>query len=122
VSADFTHLDEFGRARMVDVGAKAETRRTATARGRVIMKIETLRLIDHTLTQEQWKRFSEEHRNRIGDNSPRFLPWVLDEASEENTAIILGRMPEQLQARGEPVGVRIQREAPHELVADCHDA
>jgi cyclic pyranopterin monophosphate synthase len=40
-----THLDESGRARMVDVGAKSETERTATARGEVKMKPETLELI-----------------------------------------------------------------------------
>lgn len=32
-----THLDETGRARMVDVGDKAESRRTAVAEGRVRM-------------------------------------------------------------------------------------
>jgi cyclic pyranopterin phosphate synthase len=32
-----THLDESGRARMVDVGDKAESRRTAVAEGRVRM-------------------------------------------------------------------------------------
>jgi cyclic pyranopterin monophosphate synthase len=42
---DFTHLDESGRAHMVDVGAKDDTRRTATARGRVLMLPETLELI-----------------------------------------------------------------------------
>jgi cyclic pyranopterin monophosphate synthase len=35
-----THLDEAGRARMVDVGDKAETRRTAVAEGRVRMSSE----------------------------------------------------------------------------------
>ncbi|NTV65903.1 MAG: cyclic pyranopterin monophosphate synthase MoaC, partial [Oscillochloris sp.] len=40
-----THLDEQGRARMVDVGAKAETDREAIARGRVAMRPETLRMI-----------------------------------------------------------------------------
>jgi cyclic pyranopterin phosphate synthase len=40
-----THLDESGRARMVDVSAKTETFRVATARGRVLMRAETLRLI-----------------------------------------------------------------------------
>jgi cyclic pyranopterin monophosphate synthase len=45
VSSDFTHLDESGRARMVDVGAKPDSERTATARCRVIMKPETLELI-----------------------------------------------------------------------------
>jgi cyclic pyranopterin phosphate synthase len=40
-----THIDESGRARMVDVGAKPDTERLAVARGRVIMKAETLALI-----------------------------------------------------------------------------
>ncbi|MGD2207384.1 MAG: cyclic pyranopterin monophosphate synthase MoaC [Anaerolineae bacterium] len=40
-----THLDEQGRARMVDVGAKADTERKAVARGRITMKPETLALI-----------------------------------------------------------------------------
>jgi cyclic pyranopterin phosphate synthase len=40
-----THIDESGRATMVDVGEKADTERTATARGRVVMQSETLQLI-----------------------------------------------------------------------------
>jgi len=40
-----THLDEHGRARMVDVGHKSDTERTAIARGEVCMKKETLELI-----------------------------------------------------------------------------
>lgn len=40
-----THIDERGKARMVDVGAKAPTEREAVARGRVLMKKETLDLI-----------------------------------------------------------------------------
>ena len=43
--SELTHLDESGRARMVDVSAKGETVRIATARGRVLMQPETLRLI-----------------------------------------------------------------------------
>ena len=45
MSDQLTHLDEAGRARMVDVGAKDVTERVATARGRVTMQPETLRLI-----------------------------------------------------------------------------
>jgi len=41
----FTHFDEAGNARMVDVTDKAETTRSATARGRVLMQPETLALI-----------------------------------------------------------------------------
>ena len=40
--AELTHLDEAGHARMVDVSAKPETVREATARGRVVMVRETL--------------------------------------------------------------------------------
>ena len=40
-----THVDESGRAAMVDVGGKAETRRMAVAEGRVVLRPETLRLI-----------------------------------------------------------------------------
>jgi len=40
-----THLDENGRARMVDVSDKEVTRREATARARVSMQPETARLI-----------------------------------------------------------------------------
>ena len=40
-----THLDDAGRARMVDVGAKAETARTATAEGAIRMSPEAFRLV-----------------------------------------------------------------------------
>jgi cyclic pyranopterin phosphate synthase len=40
-----THFDEQGRAHMVDVGHKQETQREAVARGRILMKPETLALI-----------------------------------------------------------------------------
>jgi cyclic pyranopterin monophosphate synthase len=39
-----THLDAEGRARMVDVSDKPATERTAVARGRIVMKAETLEL------------------------------------------------------------------------------
>ncbi len=40
-----THLDEHGRARMVDVGEKPETHRVAVARGEVWMAPETMAAI-----------------------------------------------------------------------------
>ena len=43
--ADFTHFNEQGRAKMVDVGEKDVTRRTAVAAGRVLVSPETLALI-----------------------------------------------------------------------------
>jgi cyclic pyranopterin phosphate synthase len=43
--AELTHIDEHGRARMVDVGAKADTERVAIARCEVRMQPGTLALI-----------------------------------------------------------------------------
>ena len=43
--AKLSHLDDTGRVHMVDVGAKPDTERTATAKGEVLMKKETLELI-----------------------------------------------------------------------------
>ncbi len=40
-----THFDAAGHAHMVDVGAKAETRRVAIARGTIRMKAETFTLV-----------------------------------------------------------------------------
>ena len=40
-----SHIDDAGRARMVDVTAKDETLRVAVARGRIVMQPETLRLL-----------------------------------------------------------------------------
>ena len=43
--AEFTHFDDSGRARMVDVSNKATTERVAIAQSRVFMKPETLERI-----------------------------------------------------------------------------
>jgi cyclic pyranopterin monophosphate synthase len=43
--SELTHLDAAGHAQMVDVGAKQATQREAIARGVVVMRPETLRLI-----------------------------------------------------------------------------
>lgn len=45
IAEDFTHFDEQGNARMVNVGAKAETRREAVAAGRVLVNQKTFDLI-----------------------------------------------------------------------------
>lgn len=42
---NLTHLDKDGAARMVDVGAKSETKRSATAAGRIRMSADTLQAI-----------------------------------------------------------------------------
>jgi len=44
--SDLTHLDAEGRARMVDIGGKSETARTARAEGSISMTLETLDAIE----------------------------------------------------------------------------
>ncbi len=45
MNSSLSHIDETGRARMVDVGHKPDTERIAVARGEVHMRAETLALI-----------------------------------------------------------------------------
>lgn len=45
---DLSHIDAEGRARMVDVGAKSETARTARAEGSIRMNEETLSAVERS--------------------------------------------------------------------------
>ena len=54
-----------------------------------------LALIDATLTEQEWKNFSDVHRSRIGEDRTRYMPWLLDRASERTLETILGGFPEQ---------------------------
>ncbi len=45
IMKEFTHLDENGKARMVDVSDKAVTKRTAVAEARILVNKETFALI-----------------------------------------------------------------------------
>jgi cyclic pyranopterin phosphate synthase len=46
MAKDFTHFDEQGKARMVDVSDKPETERLAVASGAVLMQAETLAMVE----------------------------------------------------------------------------
>lgn len=46
MSNRLTHIDETGRARMVDVSQKADTERVAIAKGEIVMRADTLALIE----------------------------------------------------------------------------
>lgn len=43
---EFTHFNEHGKAKMVDVSEKDETKRTATAKGSISMKSGTIEIIE----------------------------------------------------------------------------
>ncbi len=49
---NLSHLDEAGAARMVDVGFKPDTLRTAIARGEIQLKAETLELVRQGLMKK----------------------------------------------------------------------
>jgi cyclic pyranopterin phosphate synthase len=48
----FSHLDDSGKARMVDVSAKPKVRRTARAAGRIFLSPETVRRIRENLIEK----------------------------------------------------------------------
>lgn len=50
--SELTHVDAEGRARMVDVGSKEETARTAVAEGTITMSEETLDAIERNALQK----------------------------------------------------------------------
>lgn len=58
---------------------------------------EGLALIDATITAEQWLAFGVEGGKRIGEDAPRFLPWVLEGATPDTAATVLGPLPPPLQ-------------------------
>lgn len=58
---------------------------------------DALPLMDAFMSEPEWLVFSEEQRNRIGGNAPRYLPWLLDDADPERAATILVRIPEPLR-------------------------
>lgn len=85
---DLSHFDEQGASRMVDVGAKDVTHRVARARGHVLMKPETLRLIlDRKLSKgdvlEVARLAGIMAAKKTGDLIPLCHPIGLDSVSVE---------------------------------------
>jgi iron-sulfur cluster repair protein YtfE (RIC family) len=51
-------------------------------------------LLERHLSRGEWRRFLlTERRRRSARERPEFLTWVLDEASEEDTAAVLAELP-----------------------------
>ncbi|MEE9306642.1 MAG: cyclic pyranopterin monophosphate synthase MoaC, partial [Spirochaetia bacterium] len=48
----FSHVDESGKARMVDVSAKPRVRRTARAAGKIFLSTDTVRRISENLIEK----------------------------------------------------------------------
>jgi len=57
-----------------------------------------LPLIDASLTPAQWQRFARIHADRIGDDAPTYMPWLLGDASQQTLDDVLGKFPPHLLA------------------------
>ena len=85
-----THLDESGRARMVDVGDKTETRRTAVAEGRVKMSVTAFEAVrDQAVAKGDVLRIAElagtQGAKRTSELVPLCHPLALDSIRVEAT-------------------------------------
>ena len=58
---------------------------------------EGLPLVDATITEAQWQAFGVEGGRRIGDDIPRYFPWVFDGAPPDVTSRVLGALPPPMQ-------------------------
>jgi iron-sulfur cluster repair protein YtfE (RIC family) len=58
---------------------------------------EGLPLVDTTVTAEQWRAFGAESGKRVAGDVQRYLPWMLDGATPNATATMLGLLPPPVQ-------------------------
>jgi len=57
-----------------------------------------LPLIDASLTPQEWQHFADVHTERIRDDAPMYMPWLLSGASPQTLDAILGKFPPPLLA------------------------
>lgn len=69
--SDFTHFNEQGRAKMVDVGEKPISQRIAVAAGRVLVNAHTFVLIQSGGMKKEMCSPSLRLRGSWGQNAPR---------------------------------------------------
>ncbi len=100
MSDELTHLDERGRARMVNVGEKQVTHRVCVARGAVLMKPETLsRIVDGRVAKGDVLATARiagiQAAKRTGEWIPLAHPMPLDavevqlKPAEDGTALLI---------------------------------
>ncbi|MGF1428693.1 hemerythrin domain-containing protein [Kitasatospora sp. LaBMicrA B282] len=56
-----------------------------------------LPLVDSVATMPMLIGFGQAHTARVGDDTPRFLPWMLDGASEAAAATVLRPLPDPVK-------------------------
>ena len=83
--AEFTHFDKDGAAHMVDVSDKAVTSRIATAKGRIYMGAETLKMVmQGTAKKRRRAGRGTPCRYHGGQKNPRLDPPVPPAADHQS--------------------------------------
>ena len=91
--AEFTHFNESGRARMVDVSAKAQTERVATAQAKVYLQPETLEKIQRgKIAKGRCTRRGSSGRRHGGQKDPRVDSHVPSDSSLGDRYLVQGRI------------------------------
>jgi Hemerythrin HHE cation binding domain len=57
-----------------------------------------LALIDASLTEQQWEHFAHSHGDRLRGDAPRYMPWLLNGASQQTMDQVIGNFPPPLLA------------------------
>ena len=71
---ELSHIDGSGKARMVDISDKERVKRAATARGKISLQSETLRLIKEGLVKKGLLQMCVEQEFRsLQDQYPRCI-------------------------------------------------
>ncbi|RJL32589.1 hemerythrin domain-containing protein [Bailinhaonella thermotolerans] len=86
---------ETGPARL---GALVDELRAGLTGHLVHEETDALPLIDAVLGEEHWKGMAEAQRRRVGDDGPRYLPWLLDDLDPRRAELVLGLMPAPIRA------------------------
>jgi hypothetical protein len=55
-----------------------------------------LALIDVSLTPQEWQHFAQVHGERLRDDAPMYMPWLLNGASPQSLEAVLSKFPPPL--------------------------
>jgi Hemerythrin HHE cation binding domain len=55
-----------------------------------------LALIDVSLTPQEWQHFAQVHGERLRDDAPMYMPWLLNGASPQSLDAVLSKFPPPL--------------------------
>lgn len=64
---------------------------------------ESLKLIDEVMSEEEWDHFASLHRENIGADGPRYMPWVLEEGDPARVASLVSKFPPPMRTAYEDV-------------------